>query len=1152
MIKPLIIFCLLGFLIETSGAIFYVATDGNDLSEGTLNNPLATLNEAVNRMDAGDTCIFRGGRYRQSLVLSNKDNLTFRAYENEQVIFDGTTPLITSWTQYSGNIYQTPVSADFWQLFAGEQMMMPARWPNAALSDESVWDQPGHWAKVIYSSSKTDFVDDPTAHSNLEQLNFSVQGSIAVLAVGSFKSYAREILNHTAGSPNFTVSAVGNRKASNYQYYFLEGLLEFVDSPGEWYLDRENDILYAWGDTNAAFFGKTQDYAFNFSNCDDITISDIDFFGTTVRFNNCQRSVVENGTFSFPSCTKRMLGESGDQPEMTEFTGGGNHHFYNNVVRYADTPAIYMNSGLNNKIENCLFEYIDWSAADLPSLMMTVYMRGSGSIFSGNSAHTTGASAFLDVNSAVQAFSNEVWHTGLVQNDGSIIQLTLAAQPNSETAYNWFFDTEKYGARFDASTAIGSPTGSNGLMHHNVGFNVNAAIMQKGDDHQCINNTAFNNSNNGIIILSDNVSTNSGTVVRNNVAERIGSHRKNNVPLTEVMDHSHNWNGYEYGSADISTVLRDPDNLDFRPKPNSILIDNGKSEGLITVGYIGMAPDMGAYEFGANDYWMPGRKEAGASKPIPPEGAQNVKSSAALMWRKALGSQMSHLYLGSESNLVSQADINASEYKGAYVNNLYDPHGLDVGTYYWRVDEVTSAGIVKGDIWRFEVNIASSLAPELTVSISDVDTQSVILSAIPNSDISYGLSLEYWKESAATNVIEIGSWAGTYAYELTNLDSNETYYFQYSGSNAFGIATSSITNFITSDEVDPPTPPAPPTADILFYDFFDDNWINQSPNPEKWNNQITLNQGVISVLQSNSRVFTRLYNPNSGSSGDRTVMSAVDAITPHSLITVSFDSLFEGSVTPAGSFFIGAGIGSLASHQNQIRKVSMRDHAGLDQWDHFDWIVNQTGSNVTYQVGSQSYVLNIGCFDLWKNGNLLIQNSDEKTTSPQDTVIDDLTPITSIGFTVNKNDTVSWQIDNFEIRDNVYVKSTLTGYDSWANLHGVQAATNDWDGDGLINLVEYGVGSEPRDATDGPQRLPYLDVVNSQVDYIYHRRKSSDSNDINYIFETSAELSSNSWNTWEPTMVGSTLLEGSIERVTNDVGELSTQQYFRMRMELNE
>lgn len=1149
LIRFFIIIFLSGFLIEASGAIFYVATNGNDQSTGTLNAPLASLDEAINRMNAGDTCILRGGRYRQKVALSNIDNLTFRAYENEQVILDGTTPLTTSWTQYSGNIYQTPVNADFWQLFADDEMMMPARWPNAALSDESVWNQTDNWAKVLYSDSKTDFVDDPTAHSNLETLNISVQGSIAVLAVGSFKSYAREILSHTAGSSSFTVSAVGNRKASNYQYYFLEGLLEFIDSPGEWYLDREDNRLYAWGDTNRSFYGKTEDFAFNFSNCDDITISDIDFFATTVRFNNCLRSVVENGVFSYPSCTKRMLGEAGDRPDMTEFTGGGNHYFYNNIIRYADTPAVYMDSGVNNTIENCLFEYIDWSAADLPSLMMTVYMRGSGSVFSGNSAHTTGASAFLDVNNSVQAFSNEVWHTGLVQNDGSIIQLTIGAQPNSETAYNWFFDTEKYGARFDASTAVGSPTGSNGLMHHNVGFNVNAAIMQKGDDHQCINNTAFNNSNNGIIILSDNVSTNEGTVVRNNAAERIGSHRKNNVPLTDVMDHSHNWNGYHYGSADISTVLRDPANLDFRPKPNSILIDTGKSEGLITSGYVGQAPDIGAYEFGDTDYWIPGRKEVGSSRPIPPEGAQNVKNSAAFIWRKAVGSQMSHLYVGSESNSVSQADINAPEYRGAYENNVYDPHGLEAGTYYWRVDEVTSAGVVKGAVWSFEVNSSSALLPELTVAASDVDSQSALLRAISNSEISYVLSLEYWREHSATNAIELGSWAGTYAYELTNLDSNETYYFQFTASNAFGIATSSVTNFITIDEGDTPSPP---TANVLFEDLFEADRIDQSPNPEKWNSQVTLNQGVISVVQSNNRIFSRLYNPTAGSDGDRTVMSAVDAIIPHSLITVSFDSLFGGSVLPTGSFFLGAGIGSLVSHQNQIRKVSMRSHAELDQWDHFDWIVNQTGSNVTYQFESQSYLLTVGCFDLWKNGNLIVQNSDEKTTSPQDTVIDDLTPITSIGFTVNKSDSVLWDIDNVEVRDAAYVESSLSGYDSWADMHGVQAPTNDWDGDGLINLIEYGIGSEPRDATDGPQRVPYLDVANSQVDFIYHRRKWSESENINYIFETSSELSTNSWSSWDPMISGIYLLNESIERVTNQVGVLSSQQYFRVRMELNE
>ena len=57
-----------------------------------------------------------------------------------------------------------------------------------------------------------------------------------------------------------------------------------------------------------------------------------------------------------------MLGIDATVPEMTKFDGGGNHIFYNNEIRYADTPAIYMTSGTDNKIENCLFEYIDWSS----------------------------------------------------------------------------------------------------------------------------------------------------------------------------------------------------------------------------------------------------------------------------------------------------------------------------------------------------------------------------------------------------------------------------------------------------------------------------------------------------------------------------------------------------------------------------------------------------------------------------------------------------------------------------------------------------------------------------------------------------------------------------------------------------------------------
>ena len=59
-----------------------------------------------------------------------------------------------------------------------------------------------------------------------------------------------------------------------------------------------------------------------------------------------------------------------------------------------------------------------------------------------------------------------------------------------------------------------------------------------------------------------------------------------------------------------------------------------------------MAPDMGAYEFGANDYWMLVEKRLGLLNLFHLKGLRNVKSSAALMWRKALSSSNESLVFG--------------------------------------------------------------------------------------------------------------------------------------------------------------------------------------------------------------------------------------------------------------------------------------------------------------------------------------------------------------------------------------------------------------------------------------------------------------------------------------------------------------------------
>ena len=77
------------------------------------------------------------------------------------------------------------------------------------------------------------------------------------------------------------------------------------------------------------------------------------------------------------------------------------------------------------------------------------------------------------------------------------------------------------------------------------------------------------------------------------MAEKISSQRKFYQTYNEDTIASHNWNGFEQDNADIRTLLRDPENLDFRPIPNSILVDTGKMIIGLTDDYRGALPISG-------------------------------------------------------------------------------------------------------------------------------------------------------------------------------------------------------------------------------------------------------------------------------------------------------------------------------------------------------------------------------------------------------------------------------------------------------------------------------------------------------------------------------------------------------------------------------
>ena len=326
---------MLALPLVVSTSAYHVATTGSDAATGSSAAPFRTIQRCANAIGAGETCCIHGGTYKEAVTVSGKAGtasapVTFESCGTERVALDGTTAISSTWTVHMGSIWKTTVSTPIWQLFAGygTELVM-ARWPNARFSDGSVFDKEAHWAHGTIDAdanaySNGELIDEPHGDIDLSASGLNATGAIAILNVGSFKTWSRVVRSHSGSRITYDpVPSSGWR--TKHHDYFLEGMLSLLDAPGEWWLDTATNELYLWppGDADPNTLeirAKTTSYAFDVSGSDHVVLRGLELFSATFRFARCNGCIAEGLNLVYPSTSKRMLRVVDTAPETSIFT----------------------------------------------------------------------------------------------------------------------------------------------------------------------------------------------------------------------------------------------------------------------------------------------------------------------------------------------------------------------------------------------------------------------------------------------------------------------------------------------------------------------------------------------------------------------------------------------------------------------------------------------------------------------------------------------------------------------------------------------------------------------------------------------------------------------------------------------------------------
>jgi len=428
------------------GLMLYVAPNGSDTNPGTIKRPFATLERARDEIRSfkergnwpagGATIYIRGGEYavRKTFELTTRDSgtenapLVFRAYENEKPVFRGGIRLnnfkpvqdptvldrlpaeARGKVQYadlkthgisqlrpfalggfsSGRGFKTHPA---YELFYNNEPMPFSRWPNDGfMRVADVLPQETQPTGGKANKSGKIMYDGDRPGRWLQEIDVWLYGYWYHGWADSYEKVAaidpeKRIITLAPPLHNY-----GFKKGA--PFYALNLLCE-IDQPGEWYLDRENSILYFYPPSTPSK-ATIEMSLFDAPMVVISNASHIRLQGLTWELGCADGLIIKGGSHCLVAgCTVRHMAGNG-----IEISGGDNHgilscdiysmgragtlisggnrrtltpagHFIENChvynlsrIDHTYTPAVVM-SGVGNRIAHNLFHDIRSSAIRL-------------------------------------------------------------------------------------------------------------------------------------------------------------------------------------------------------------------------------------------------------------------------------------------------------------------------------------------------------------------------------------------------------------------------------------------------------------------------------------------------------------------------------------------------------------------------------------------------------------------------------------------------------------------------------------------------------------------------------------------------------------------------------------------------------------------